>query len=44
MAQALTVQAPSPRPTVSSTYYAVPVVPVRFRVSRVTPEVQCYHE
>ena len=33
MAQALTVQAPSLRPTVSSTYHAVPVVPVRFRVT-----------
>jgi len=33
MAQALTVQAPSLRPTVSSTYQAVPVVPVRFKVT-----------
>jgi len=32
MAQALTVQAPSLRPTVSSTYHAVPV---RFRVTLV---------
>jgi len=35
MAQALTVEAPSLRPTVSSTNRAVPVVPVCFRMTRV---------